>query len=138
MLGGREMRGDRGRRVRIIVAVCLALVACSPWQDSYLKEATDSATRTDVRKRLGPPHEVDQRLLDGETTWVYRYAMTQSELHPGRPSTMLKSATDASAEAAAMIKGGGPSTSSEKLTCMRYVLTFDKTDVLRKWMREEC
>jgi hypothetical protein len=132
------MRRERGRRGWIIVGICLALVACSPWQDSYLKEATDTATQTAVRKRLGPPHEVDQRLLDEETTWVYRYAMTQSELHPGRPSTMLKGATDASAEAAAMIKGGGPTTSAEKLTCIRYVLTFDKTHVLRKWKREEC
>lgn len=132
------MKHDRRWICWVAAGVCLALAACAPWQDSYLKDAVGKATQTDVSKRFGPPHLTNQKLLDGETTWVYQYAMTTSELHPGRPDILIGQAANVSAEAAAMFQGGAPPPVSEKLICMSYMLTFDKTDVLRKWKREKC
>jgi hypothetical protein len=121
----------------LLVAVVGLLASCAPEQEAYLKKGVRKATQDDIAKEFGPPHITKESLLDGETIWMYRYAMNESDLHPFSLSTMYQGAAEAGNAAASLIgKGGGPST--EKVVCVRYVLTFNKDKVLKNWKREGC
>lgn len=119
--------------------ICLLIAACSPWRDAYLKDTVDHGTQADVREKLGPPHMIKDALLNDETVWIYRYALSESELHPYSLSNVGRAATEVSNQAASMIGvGGGQGNSPEKVSCVHYVLTFDQAKVLQQWKRESC
>lgn len=122
----------------LLVAVVGLLASCVPEQDSYLKKGVRKATQADIVKELGPPHITKETILDGETVWMYRYAMNESDLHPFSVSNVFRGATEAGSAAAALIGKGGPAQSTEKVVCVRYVLTFNKDKVLKDWKREGC
>ncbi|GJL58347.1 MAG: hypothetical protein NPIRA03_12040 [Nitrospirales bacterium] len=110
--------------------LCLALVACSHWRDSYFDDGVGVLTQSDIKEKLGKPHMVKDPLLSDATTWTYRFAMSESELDPSGVKALGK-------QAGSLMGGpeGGP---REKVYCFRYVLTFDKEEILRHWERELC
>jgi hypothetical protein len=114
----------------LLWSLSLILSGCIPWQDSFLKKGTGSLTQSDVRERLGKPHIVKAPLLSDETTWTYRYALSESELDPWGIKTFGKQAGS--------VFGGQKGGPREKVYCYSYVLTFDKAGVLRHWDRETC
>ncbi|HQU29684.1 MAG: hypothetical protein KC643_04140 [Nitrospira sp.] len=103
---------------------------CSPWRDAYFDGGVGELTQADIREKLGKPHVVKDPLLSDETTWTYRYALSESELDPSGIKTFGKQAGSVFGG-----KGGGP---REKVYCYLYVLTFDKEGILRQWDRESC
>jgi len=113
-----------------VLILCILLVACAPWRDSYFDDGVGVLTQADVKGKLGKPHVIKDPLLSDETTWIYRFAMSESELDPSGVKAFGK-------EAGSLIGGakGGP---REKVYCFRYILTFDKDGVLRHWEREIC
>lgn len=123
-----------------VLLLCLGgFTACSHWRDAYFDDGVGKITQRDVRKKLGKPHIVEDPLLSDETTWIYRYGLSESDLDPWGVGTLGQGVSDLGNKAAAMIgrgqPGGGP---RERVHCVRYVLTFDREAVLRAWKREPC
>lgn len=114
----------------VVLALCIALVACAPWRDRYFENGVDVLTQADVKGRLGKPHLVNDPLLSDEVTWTYRYAISESELDPSGIKSFGKQAGNLMGKA-----NGGP---REKVYCFKYILTFDKNGVLRHWERQIC
>jgi len=106
------------------------VMSCAPWRDSYFDGGIGALTQNDVREKLGKPHMVKDPILSDETTWIYRFALTESDLDPYGIKTFGK-------QASSLFKSqsDGP---REKVYCFHYVLIFDKDGVLRQWEREEC
>jgi len=124
--------------VGLVGALGLSLDACSrPWQDTYLTESLHKTSQQDVRERLGPPHGVKESLLDGNSTWTYRYALSDRELDPYSWKNIGKGVTGLGDSAAALIGKGGKQ-EAESLSCVRYVLSFDPKKVLQEYKRETC
>lgn len=122
----------------LLAALAVPLAGCAPEQDAYLKKGVRKATQADVIKELGPPHITKEAVLDGDTIWIYRYAMNESELNPMSLSSMYKGATEAGNAAVALIGKGGGGTATDKVVCVKYVLSFNKDQVLKDWKREGC
>ncbi|MFQ5993100.1 MAG: hypothetical protein ACE5NA_11750 [Nitrospiraceae bacterium] len=122
----------------LIAVLCLCVAACSHWRDSYLEDSVDQATKQDVKEKLGPPNRQRSSLLEGTSVWMYRYSMTESELHPWNPSNMGRGVTGMANKAAEMIGKPADEQKREKLMCVSYELEFDKQEVLRNWKREPC
>lgn len=134
--------GTRMRIERMIgwagaAAACLVLVACAHWRDDFLDKGINKATKEEVREKFGPPHVAKESLLGGESTWSYRFILTDTEKNPYSMDSITRPATDLGNQAAALIGKGGQG-SSEKLHCVRYILTFTPGNVLKDWRREDC
>ena len=114
----------------LVLMLCLALAACSHWRDSYFDDGIGELTQADVKGKLGKPHMVKDPFLSDETTWTYRYAISESELDPSGVKSFGKQAGN--------LMGGAKGGSREKVYCYMYILTFDKEGILRHWEREVC
>jgi len=114
----------------VLLMLCMALVACAHWRDNYFDNGVGVLTQSDVKGKLGRPHIVKDPLLSDETTWTYRYAISESELDPTGMKTFGKQAGS--------LMGGDKGGPREKVYCYMYILTFDKEGVLRHWEREIC
>ena len=114
----------------VVLTLCLAVLACAPWRDSYLDDGVGVLTQSDVKAKLGRPHMVKDPLLSDETTWTYRYAISESELDPSGMKSLGKQAGS--------LMGGAKGAPREKVYCFMYILTFDKEGILRHWEREIC
>jgi len=114
----------------LLIWLSFLMVSCSPWRDSYFDNGVGELTQPDVRAKLGKPHIVDDPLLSDETTWMYRYVLTEGDLDPWGLKTFGK-------EAGGLLSGpeGGL---REKVYCYVYALTFDREEVLRDWNRNLC
>lgn len=140
MLGSEIVR-KRMRLLGRVVAIVLslALVGCTHWREQYFDDAVDRLTQADIRKKLGKPHIVKQSLLDSQTTWIYRYALTESELDPWGLQSVSKGVNEVGNTAASLIGRGSQNTlKRETVHCFKYILTFDEDQVLRTWEREPC
>ncbi len=114
----------------LIVGLCALLMSCAPWRDSYFDSGIDELTQSEVREKLGKPHRVDDPLLSDETTWMYRFTLSEGDLDPWGLETFGKDAGSVFSGPEAVLR--------EKIYCYVYALTFDKDAVLRKWNRELC
>lgn len=114
----------------VVLLLSLGLVACSHWRDSYFDDGVGVLTQSDIRARLGKPHMVKDPLLSDETTWTYRFALSESELDPSGVKALGKQAEN--------LMGGAKGGPREKVFCFMYILTFDKEGILRHWEREIC
>ena len=121
-----------------LTSVIVSLTACSHWRESYLKEAVEEATQDDIVAKLGEPWRKKNSLLNRESTWIYRYTLTKSELDPMGINTLGKSVTNAANTAASMIGRANENLTSDKPQCFHYVLTFNPSKVLKNWARESC
>ncbi len=121
-----------------LAIIVLSLGACNHWRDSYLDDAVEEATQDDIVAKFGEPWRKKESLLKGESTWIYRYALTKSELDPMGVNTLGKGVTQVANTAASMIGKGDPNLGVDKPQCFHYVLTFDQSKVLKEWVRESC
>jgi hypothetical protein len=114
-------------------------MGCSHWRDDFIDDGVDEITQEDVRKKLGKPHIVKDPFLSEETTWTYRYGVSESEMNPMGVKTIGQGINVLADTAASLIgKGGGGVNQRERVLCIRYVLIFDESKVLREWKREPC
>ena len=116
----------------VLLVLCLSclMVNCAPWRDRYFDNGIGALTQKDVKGKLGKPHIVEAPLLSDETTWKYRYILTEGDLDPWGVKTFGKEAGS--------VFSGPEGALREKVYCYVYALTFDKETVLRKWDRELC
>ena len=122
----------------VLICVMGLLVACTHWRESYLKGAVEEATQEDVMTKLGEPWRKKESLLNGESTWIYRYTLTKSELDPMGVNTLGKGVTQAANTAASLIGQGDTNIKVDKPKCFHYVLTFAPSKILKQWVREPC
>jgi hypothetical protein len=122
----------------VLIGVMTSLGACTHWRDSYLKGAVEEATQEDVMTKLGEPWRKKDSLLNGESTWIYRYTLTKSELDPMGVNTLGKGVTQAANTAASLIGQGDANLKVDKPRCFHYLLTFDSSKILKHWVRESC
>lgn len=124
----------------LLVIVIGVQMSCSHWRDRYFDDGVGEITQEDVRKKLGKPHIVKDPFLSEETTWIYRYGVSESELNPIGVKTIGESVNALGETAASLIgKGSGENKSKrDRVVCIRYVLIFDEGNVLRNWKREPC
>ena len=120
-----------------LASIIGSLTACSHWRESYLKKAVEEATQDNIIAKLGEPWRKKYSLLNGESTWIYRYTLTKSELDPMGVNTLGKGITQAANSAAAII-GRNQALTRDKPQCFHYVLTFNPSKVLKNWARESC
>ncbi len=113
-----------------IIGISCLIIGCVPWRDRYLDDGVGVLTQPDVRTKLGKPHMVLDPLLSDETTWKYRYTLSDSDLDPWGIRTFGKEAGS--------VLSGPEGVLREKVYCYVYELTFDKEAVLRKWARALC
>lgn len=128
------------RAVRCVVALSLAvamaclLTACSaPWRDTYFKKGVHRLTQEDVREKLGPPHTAKTPALGGDSTWTYRFALSDKELDPWNPAFIADASQSVSALMSKNQEGPKPT-----MYCYRYTLIFGEDKVLKSWKRDEC
>lgn len=121
-----------------LTIVILSLGACSHWRDSYLKGAVEEATQDDIVAKLGEPWRKKESLLNGDSTWIYRYTLTKDELDPMGVNTLGKGVTQVANSAASLVGAGDPNLTVNKPKCFHYVLTFDQSKILQRWIRESC
>ncbi len=121
-----------------LALVLLSLGACSHWRDSYLKGAVEEATQDDIVAKFGEPWRKKESLLNGDSTWIYRYTLTKDELDPMGVNTLGKGVTQVANSAASLVGGGDPNLAVNKPKCFHYVLTFDQSKILQRWIRESC
>jgi len=121
-----------------LALVIISLGACSHWRESYLNDAVEEATQDDIIAKLGEPWRKKESLLNGESTWIYRYTLTKSELDPMGVNTLGKGVTQAANTAASLVGGGDKNLAVDKPQCFHYVLTFDQSKILQSWIRESC
>ena len=132
----------RGLRCCFFLCVFIIIgiqLGCSHWRDDFFDDGVDELTQEDVRKKLGKPHIVKDPFLSEETTWIYRYGVSESEMNPIGVKTIGQGVNVLADTAASIIgKGEGKKAQRERVLCVRYVLTFDESKILRKWKREPC
>ncbi len=121
----------------------LSLTACSSGREAYLNGALKEATPEDVVERLGEPWKKKTSALRSESTWIYRYALTQDELDPMGVDKLGRSVFKATEGVTAMMGLGGgsgnPLDPGARPHCYHYILTFDDTTkILKRWLREAC
>ena len=122
-----------------LASVIGSLAGCSHWRESYLKKVVEEATQDDIVAKLGEPWRKKNYLLNGESTWIYRYTLTKSELDPMGMNTLGKSVSQAANTAASMIgRTNNAKLTEDKPRCFHYVLTFNPSKVLKNWIRESC
>ncbi len=136
---------SRSRHVAwpVLLFLVLALPSCSSWRESYLNGAVQNASQEEVIEQFGEPWKKKASLLKGQSTWIYRYALTQDELDPMGMDKLGRSMFQATENVVAMVGLGGqnsnPLDPGTKPHCFHYLLTFDETTkVLLHWGREAC
>lgn len=127
----------------MVLFLTVFLAACSGGRESYLNGALKEATPQDVVERFGEPWKKKTSALRGESTWIYRYALTQDELDPMGVDKLGRSVFKATEGVTAMMGLGGgsgnPLDPGTRPHCYHYILTFDDTTgILQRWMREAC
>ncbi len=130
-----------GPTLRVWTAVLilgLFFPACSHWRESYLKDAIRKVSQDEVIDRFGEPWKKKISILNGQTTWIYRYALTEDELDPMGVNALSQGWSRAAETLGALIGGGGNGDQKNKPKCFHYVLTFDKDQILKHWEREAC
>ena len=139
-VGDLQVCGKRISTVVLLLMLGFWLTACNHWRDDYFDDGVGEVTQQDVRIKLGKPHIVKDPFLSEETTWIYRYGLSESELDPMGVKTLGHGVNVLGESAAAILGKGGEegSGSRERVLCVRYVLTFDESKVLRDWKREPC
>jgi hypothetical protein len=96
---------------RACVFLCaVGLLACSDANGVYFQHRVNETTAERVAKRYGSPHKLEQP-PEGGMIWTYfeRGSGTVSYAGVARSSY-----------------------------CHKYILTFDREEVLRNWQHEEC
>ncbi len=126
------------RLLTAVLVLGLLLPACSHWRESYLKGAIRNVSQDKVIDRLGEPWKKKISIVNGQTIWIYRYALTEDELDPMGVNALGQGMLQATDMLGALIGGGGDVDQSNRPKCFHYLLTFDNTDVLKHWEREEC
>ncbi len=119
-----------------VLILGLVLPACSHWRESYLQSGVQNISQDDVIDRFGEPWKKKDSILNGQATWIYRYALTEDELDPLGVNALrqgMRQATDTLA--LTQEENAGP---KNRPKCFHYILTFDKTKILNHWGREEC
>ena len=114
----------------LVLGLCWLLMSCVPWRDSYFDSGVGELTQSEVREKLGKPHRIDDPLLSDETTWMYRFTLSEADLDPWGIETFGKQAGSA--------LSGPEGALRDKIYCYVYALKFDKEAVLRGWGRELC
>lgn len=104
------MGGGRWRAAGLAAVWLAALAACEPVPDRYLVKETGHATMDAIRAELGPP-DYHKDLPDGGAEWVYAVKWSTATF-------MTYASHDAE-------------------VCYEYTLTFDREQVLRKWVRKD-
>jgi len=92
-----------------LLSLILLVTGCAlfvPEESRYLRSAQDQATQEDVLQRLGQPRSTATTQM-GEAVWVY-------EVRSIEPMSQNSWATLGS-------------------WCSEYILTFDKSGILRQW-----
>lgn len=117
---------------------CLLLVSCSLPREAYFKDSVDEVTQDEVEKELGKPVRTKTFHLNGETVWTYRYVMTESELDRTGFKSLNNSINTVGDTVASLVGGGGPKRKGDKPICIHYLLTFDRSKILKDWKRESC
>jgi hypothetical protein len=136
VIGAKELRFWISMGLLILIGL---QIGCSHWRDDFFDDGVDEITQEDVRKKLGKPHIVKDPFLSEETTWTYRYGVSESEMNPLGVKTLGQGINVLADTAASLIgKGGGGGQQRERVLCVRYVLTFDESQILREWTREPC
>lgn len=121
-----------------LAMLIVSLGACSHWRDSYLKSAVEEATQDDIVAKFGNPWRKKESLLHGESTWIYRYTLTKSEIDPMGFNTLGRGVSQVTNSAASMLGKGDSTLGSDKPQCFHYLLTFDHDKILTDWVRESC
>ena len=111
---------------------------CSHWRESYLNASIDEATQEQIEQKLGKPWRTKTSLLNGETTWIYRYTLTSGDLDPMGINTVGRGVSAAANTAASLIGRGDDKLIKDKPECFHYILTFHESKVLQGWVREPC
>ena len=127
----------------LAVLLVMSLAACSSGRESYLKDALRKATQQEVVEQFGEPWKKKTSILRGQSTWVYRYALTQDDLDPMGVDKLGRSVFKATEGVTAMMGLGGgsnnPLNPGLRPRCYHYILTFDDaTKILQRWLREAC
>ena len=119
MLNGKgEDRFVKYCNLLLVFGLSLFIISCAPWRDSYLDDGVGVLTQPEVRQKLGKPHVIEDPLLSDETTWRYRYVLTEGDLDPWGIKTFGKEAGS--------VLSGPEGTLREKVYCYVHVLVFDK------------
>ncbi len=116
----------------------LSLPACNHWRESYLNDAIRTVSQDEIIDRLGEPWKKKSSIINGQTAWIYRYALTKDELDPMGVNALGLGIRQATDTVGAMIGGGRNADQQNRFKCFHYVLTFDKAGVLKHWRREAC
>ena len=127
----------------IVLFLILSLPACSSWREAYLKDALKEASQEEIIEQFGEPWKKKTSLLKSQSTWIYRYALTQEEIDPMGVDQLGRNVFQASESMGSMIGLGGntnnPLNPGSKPLCVHYILTFDDTTkILQRWVREAC
>lgn len=121
------------------LTIGLGMFSCSHPREAFLKDSVEEASQEDIKNKLGPPVRIKNSLLSGETTWIYRYVMTEKELDATGIKSIGKGVSTVTNAAASLIgKGEDQALLGEKPLCFHYLLTFDKSNILKSWRREDC
>ncbi len=121
-----------------LLVLSMWLPACSHWRESYLKGAVQEASQDEVIDLFGEPWKKKISILNGQTTWIYRYALTKDDLDPLGVNALSQGMRQATDTLGALIGGTGDTKEQDRPQCFHYVLTFDKANVLNRWKREKC
>jgi len=142
----RNLVGSFGSLTGSLTLPCLLVIlflswivyGCSHWRESFLNGAVEEATEEQVEAKLGKPWKTKTSLLNGETTWIYRYTLTSGDLDPMGLNTVGRGVSAAANTAASMIGKGDDKLIKDKPECFHYILTFSESKVLKSWVREPC
>ena len=129
---------DTGRWVLTLLLICGLVTGCSHWRESYLNSSVEEATQEEIEAKLGKPWRLKTSLLNGETTWIYRYTLTSGDLDPMGVNTVGRGVSAAANTAASLIGKGNSDLVVDKPQCFHYLLTFHESQVLKSWAREPC
>lgn len=121
-----------------VLALGLSISACSHWRESYLDDALRTVSQDKIIDRFGEPWKKKTSILNGQTIWVYRYALTEDELDPMGVNALGQGMRQATNTLGSLIGGGGNADRQDRPKCFHYVLTFDKAGILKYWRREAC
>ncbi len=127
-----------GRWVLVLLLICGLLTGCSHWRESFLNGSIEEATQEQIETKLGKPWRLKTSLLNGETTWIYRYTLTSGELDPMGVNTVGRGMSAVANSAASIIGRGNSDLAVDKPRCFHYLLTFHESTVLKSWVREPC
>lgn len=121
-----------------LTILCLLLSSCNLQREAYFKDSVDEATQDDVEKELGKPVRTKTFHLDGETIWTYRYVMTETEMDRSGFKSLNEGINSVGDAVASLVGGPVAKRKGDKPVCIHYILTFDRSKILKDWKRESC